>query len=426
MGSVFPDYGGDPPDDNSEEEDDPEAHHEEEGDLEEDPSTQDQHNDQEDRYDTKDYNKDQNWTEDEEDEEEGSNCIEFSDKDYKTYTKKIQKDQNKEAEYIPVIVFMKKVKTTEKMPERRKTTYEYMSSKEEMSHKLEEMNKAEEHCEKLLECRQDKEAQNADFKRDHKDLSEAEGPTVDTERDWTPGLKPPKQKHEDQGSYYSDCGHCVDEERCVERCEEKERNANVPHAQWLSCLTDPWTDTEDDKEEGERENPYTTNERIDVENPFEALKMGGLSYRSPERVKYNSPRQWGAKPITPLNIAKKGKERQPRGQAKKKESRVEEETKAEERRFGKRLMSSVQTGIRGYSIRPATVFMVITKKGPVEAGEQLKKALEGAELEHVAEIENIQMLKIKEPAKKEHGTVGPERSERRKRSEERADDKARN
>ena len=168
---------------------------------------------------------------------------------------------------------------------------------------------------------------------------------------------PPEHKPEDQGSYYSDCGHCVDEK---EKEKKQEKDVNV-HAQWLSGLTDPWTDTEDDKEEGERENPYTTDAR------------------------------------------------------RQKESRAEEEAKAEERRFGKRLINSVQIGVGGYSIRPATVFMVMTKKGPIEAGEQLKKALEGAELEHVAQTENIQMLKIKQPG----------RSERRKRSEERADDEAR-
>ena len=69
MGPVFPDYGyGDPRDDKSEEEDDPEARQEGDGDPEEDPSKQDQHTDQEDRYDKKVDITNQNWTEDEEEE----------------------------------------------------------------------------------------------------------------------------------------------------------------------------------------------------------------------------------------------------------------------------------------------------------------------------------------------------------------------
>jgi len=62
---------------------------------------------------------------------------------------------------------------------------------------MEERNKTEEKITKMLKCIQDKESQNEDFKWDHKELSEAEGPTVDKDMDWTPGFITPQHKPEE-------------------------------------------------------------------------------------------------------------------------------------------------------------------------------------------------------------------------------------
>ena len=87
-------------------------------------------------------------------------------------------------------------------------------------------------------------------------------------------------KPEDQESYYFDCGHCVDKK---EKEKKKKEDVKVPHAQWLAGLTEPWTDTEDNKEERERENPF---EAYTPSQMKCTLKMGELKYGSTEWDKY--------------------------------------------------------------------------------------------------------------------------------------------
>ena len=83
------------------------------------------------------------------------------------------------------------------------------------------------------------------------------------------------------------------------------------------------------------------------------------------------------------------------------------------------MTGSAQAKLKGYNLRPDSIFLVVTKKGPGEAGKQLKRVIEGAELEQVAATDNMQMLKVvREPANADQEPIWPGISEGRKRREE--------
>ena len=181
--------------------------------------------------------------------------------------------------------------------------YKYLS-KEEMEYKLnhpEQKEKAEhstmkEHRIQKLKCIPDIKPRNADSKWSHMEQSQAEKPDSNKYSHCMPPQPEEKEEGEEEEKFCDECGLCSDMQKCIIRCAEKEKKVitiatdatrtergedisqhtyqQYPDEKWL----DETTEEEEEGKVGKEGNPYTTNARRIMDNPFEKTKMSRVKF----------------------------------------------------------------------------------------------------------------------------------------------------